>query len=296
MKKLTTLVLGLAMLFIAESASAHMFWVNAFKSEHHFPNYVTTTIGYGHALPIDDFLISGKDTIKVGEYFVAGPKGKRSDLHLAKPAYYKPEPLSKGLSAQPGSLSANKIILSKDAAKGTYQVAAVVEPTCFTIYKNQKGRTKFALKGMDEIKDLKKTILGMACFFSGKSFFTVGSWTKPEPLGLDLEILPQDDLSDVHVGDLVKFRVLLNGKPLSSSFKGIESISAQSPSFGASDGNEITCKLHNGMGKIRVPAAGQWVVKVWTQKKVSQDPKMAKFKNKAQVLYYASSVTFSVKP
>ena len=296
MVKCIRLLAFLSVLLLSQNAWAHMFWVNAYKSETHFPHHVITSLGYGHSLPMDDLLLSGKETIKIGKYFVAAPDGKRFDLHADEGGYQAPASLTEGLSAQPGDMNVNKIILGDTASEGTYQVAAAPETTCFTFYVNKKGKRKIVLKYMDEIQDLEKALVSMRCSFSGKTYFTVGQWTKPEPLGFDLEILPENDLSNVHVGDLITFKVLLNGRPLSSSFNGLELLNAQSPSFGGPDGFFLSCKLFNGKGKFRIPAAGQWVVSAYTKKDVEKNPKLAEFKGKTQMLYYSSSITFSVKP
>ena len=52
-----------------------------------------------------------------------------------------------------------------------------------------------------------------------KSFFTVGQWTDPNPVGHLLEIIPTSDLSKVKAGELVSFKVLYKGKPLKTYSK-----------------------------------------------------------------------------
>lgn len=296
MRKAICVFAALFALLSAQTSSAHMFWINAFKSEAHIPRHVLTSIGYGHALPMDDLLLSDEDVIEIDKYFLVDPHGKRSDLHLAKGSYTAPTTLGVGLSAQPGDLGLNKISLTEDAPLGTYQVAATPKITCFTYYENKEGKKKLVLQYLDEIQDMDKIIASMRCSFSGKSFFTMDHWTKPEPLGFDLEILPENDLTNVRAGDLVTFRVLFNGEPLSSSWSGLEYMTAQSPSFGGPDNNSLYCKLFSGIGKLRIPAAGQWVVSVHTIRDVDKEPSLASFKGKTKMLFYSTTLTFSVRP
>lgn len=296
MKKIFMLAAALCVMLCAGTASAHMLWVNAYKSETHFPNHVTTHIGYGHALPMDDFLMAGKENIVMQDYFLADPASERHDLRLAKEERPKPEDLCQGMKFQAGNLSINKITLSDEAKQGTYQVVVNAKPNYFTIYKDKSGKKKTTLKSMDRIKDLKTPLSSIRYSANGKTFFTVGKWTQPEPLGFDLELIPLTDLTNVRAGDLVRFRVLLNGKPLSSSYKGIESISAVSPSFGGPDHFTLNSKLYRGEAQFRIPAAGQWVVKSRTVKKINESPAFAKEKGKTMAMYFMSTVTFTAKP
>lgn len=294
MKKAILLALC-AILFSARISSAHMFWVVSQESRAHLPRHVTTMIGYGHSLPFDDLLLAGEESIVVGDYFVDLPDGKRQ--LLATPATpTAASALRNGLSVQAGDLGLNKIILSDDAAQGTYQVAARIKDSFFTVYVDENGKRKMALQGMDAFPKAQKIVMAMRVSANGKTCFTVDKWTQPKPLGFELEIVPDSDLSNVRVGDLVRFKILRNGSPLSTGFKSIEYATAQSPSFGAPDRFALMSMLHEGMAQFRIPAAGQWIVNVNSMCPVDETSELAHLKGKAKMNFSMASLTFMAKP
>ena len=140
-------------------------------------------------------------------------------------------------------------------------------------------------------------VLRSLCFKSnGKSMFAVGEWTAPKPMGFDLELVPETDLSSVRKGDLAVFSVLFNGKPLSSSFMGVERMTAHSMSFGGPDSFCLMSLVHNGKAQIRIPEAGPWMVQVQVERDVNKVPSLAHLKKKTQTVFYSTSLTFNAKP
>lgn len=291
MKKAIILASCAVLLLAAQSAFAHSFWINAYESKIHKPYHVTTSIGYGHSMPLDDFLFSGKQHIPTQEFFLAGPDGTRSALALPKADYNAPEAIGHDLTRQSGDLALQKINLGKDTPQGTYQLAASLRDNYFTMYVDTNGKRRKTIQSMDAIKDAKRILKSL--YFSGnaKSSFTVGKWTHPAPLGFNLEIVPMTDLTKVHVGDMVRFQVLLDGKPVSSSYKGLERITAHSPNYGDPDHFCLMAKIFKGMGQFRMPASGQWMVRVAMEKDVEKDSPMH---GKAQSAYYMTTYTFRV--
>jgi uncharacterized GH25 family protein len=166
------------------------------------------------------------------------------------------------------------------------------------VYLNEKGRKKWAQKAMDEVRDATKVLAGMKYKSYAKAFFTVGGeWSRPEPVGYDLELLPLTDLSGVRAGDVVRFEVSLMGKPLSTSpEKSLEYITAHSNAFGGPDGFFLASMLHNGKGQFRMPAAGQWVVNVYTSMDVDPEGPYRDLAGKCTKVFYSGSISFQVKP
>nr|WP_319392870.1 DUF4198 domain-containing protein [uncultured Desulfobacter sp.] len=96
-----------------------------------------------------------------------------------------------------------------------------------------------------------KNIKGMLYRAAAVSYFTVGKWQAPHSLGYDLKIIPLTDLSNIRVGDLVKFKVLFMGKNLNRSSEiSIEYIMAVSDSFGGSDGFTLSCHIFSRRSNV----------------------------------------------
>ena len=106
------------------------------------------------------------------------------------------------------------------------------------------------LKPKNELNDIKKVLMAVKYQAFAKSYLTVGTWANPNPLGHGLEIIPRTDLSDLHVGDLVEVDVRFYGKPLTATAKSIEYITAQSSSFGQSDGFSLMSYIMEGRAPI----------------------------------------------
>lgn len=283
----------LACLLLPSQAAAHTLWVNLYESHAHPPGHVLATIGWGHALPLDDLL----GEIKLESYMLIGPDQKTTELTLPEAAQGAAHKFDSGLEVQDGDLAIKKIRLSEDCAPGTYLVTTQSSGNYYTKFLNQKGRLKWEFKPMDEVKNAKELLGGMRFKAYAKSYFKVGKWTQPSPVGFDLEVIPRTDLTDVHVGDLVEFDVLFMGKPLTTSpEESIEYITATSNTFGGPDQFSLAAIVFNGKGQFRIPTAGQWLVNVYTRREVAKDKSLKHLQDKCTAAVYASTITFNVKP
>ncbi len=290
------IVLLLAVFWLAAHGSlvyAHTFWVNAFDSTAHQPRHVLVTLGYGHSFPIDDLLTD----LTLKSFTLYDPKLKATQLPLPVSGKGKTMQLDNHLQIVSGDLAARKIILSKGCPSGVYQVSAESMDNYWTIYVDKKGREKWAAKAMNEVQDAKKIIRGMRYHPFAVSYFTVGKWQTPKSLGQELEIIPMTDLSNVHAGDLVKFKVLFMGKELTTDPSlSIEYITAKSDSFGAAEKFSLSSILYGGKGQFRIPTAGNWLVNVYTRQNVTKDNALKHLADKCTTVLYSSSVTFTAKP
>ena len=292
MKRLRPLAL-LVCLLLPSQAAAHTLWVNLYQSNAHPPGHVLSIIGWGHTLPLDDLL--GEISLK--SYTLVDPNQETTELELPKPAPDSSQKIKAGLTVHNGDLGIKKISLSEKTTPGTYQVLIEANDSYYTKFLNQKGRMKWEFKPMDEVKGAKKLLAGMRFKAFAKSYFSVGKWTQPSPLGLDLEVIPRTDLSDVHVGDLVEFDILFRGKPLTTSpEQSIEYITATSNTFGGPDGFALSSLIFGGKGHFRMPTAGQWMVNVYTRQEVTPDSNLKHLVGKCTVSLYASTISFNVKP
>ncbi len=193
-------------------AFGHTFWVNAFDSTAHQPRHVLVTLGYGHSFPLDDLL---KD-LTLESFTLYDPELKATALPLPVAQQAETIKLDNDLQIISGDLAARKIILGKDCPSGVYQVSAESKDNYWTFYIDEKGRQRWATKPMNEVTGAKKILRGMRYHPFAVSYFTVGKWQTPKSLGQELEIIPMTDLSNVHAGDLVKFKVMFMGKELST--------------------------------------------------------------------------------
>jgi len=277
-------------------ASAHMFWVNLTESFNHPPGHVVSELGFGHVLPIDDFLVGEHGVIKVKKYQVVGPDKTIMDLGLPSTTNYPINKSDMKLNWTKGDIGLRKIGLTPDAANGTYQVNAESVPMFFTKYINTKGKERMAPVPMDKVKDMKTPLASFKYQSFAKSFFSIGKWTKPEPMGYDLEIMPLTDLSDLHVGDLVEFMVTFSGKPVTASSKSIRTLTCTSNTYGGPDGFHLGSVLTNGKARFRMPAAGQWLVNIFYDEVVEGSPELVDLKGKCTKVFTAGTVFFNVKP
>ncbi|PIE70095.1 MAG: nickel transporter [Deltaproteobacteria bacterium] len=274
-------------------AFGHTFWVNTFDSTAHQPRHVLVTLGYGHGLPLDDLLTD----LTLESFTLYDPELKATALPL--PAAQQAETLKVNdhLQVVSGDLAARKIILGKDSPVGVYQVSAESQDNYWTCYIDKKGQKRWVAKPMNAVTTAQKILRSMRYHPFAVSYFTVGTWQTPQSLGQELEIIPMTDLSTVHAGDLVKFKVLFMGKVLSTDPSlSIEYITAKSDAFGAAEQFSLASMLFDGKGQFRLPSAGNWLVNVYTRQNVTENNALKHLADKCTTVLYSSSVTFTVKP
>lgn len=293
MKKLIAM-LFVALTLTASMAHAHSVWINAFDSHAHHSHHAMVSLGWGHALPMDDILTSPNGRIAIDQFELIDPAMKKTDLRKPEFKLSKPELETPNFDLFAADLGAQKVALKKGSAPGVYQLSAVSRPTFYTQYIDKSGKTRMKLKPKNELKDVRKVHMAVKYQAFAKSYLTVGKWTNPEPLGHGLEIIPRTDLSDLHVGELVEVDVLFYGKPLSVSAKSMEYITAQSSSFGQSDGFCLFSYIKEGKAQFRVQSAGQWMIGVSHKDDVTADGPLKELYGKADQVYHGASLTFNV--
>lgn len=294
MKKITFLPF-LALLFLASSAQAHSVWINAFESRAHQSPHAIVSLGWGHALPMDDILDSPDGRIVIDSFTLYDPAMQKSDLRLPPATVATAKKTTTNFDLFAADLAVQKIALKKNSIPGVYQLAAVSRPSFYTKYIDKKGRARMQLKPKNEVDDIKKVLMAVKFQVFAKSYLTVGAWTNPKPLDHGLEIIPRTDLNNLHVGDLVEVDVLFYGKPLTATAKSIEYITAHSSSFGQSDGFFLCSYIMEGKAQFRVQSAGQWMISVNHKDDVTPDGPLKDLYGKADQVYHAASLTFTLK-
>ena len=291
-----SVIVVLASIIFSTQAMAHTVWVNLYESFAHPPGHAIASIGWGHVVPMDDFLASETGSIQLASYELIDPDFKSTALPLPDMKIHEKMKTSSGMTFQSGDLGIRKLGLTDKTKPGTYQVAVVSRDNFFSQYLDKKGKPKMVGKAMDEIKGAQKILRGIRYKSFAKAYFAVQKWTEPKALGHDLEIMPMIDLSNVHVGDKVPFEVTFMGKPLSTSFESHEYLTATSNSFGGPDGFFLSSMIYKGKARFRMPAAGQWVVNVYVHQDVTGKNELKHLADKCTIVYYGATVSFHVKP
>ncbi len=280
---------------LVSTAHAHSVWINAFHATTHNPSHVMLSLGWGHALPMDDILNSPNGSMQVQTFEMIDPDMQKTQLQKPTSKMVKPFLSSKNFDLLPGDLAVQKVAFKKDSKPGVYQFALTSKPNFYTQYIDKKGKPHMKLKPKDQIKNIGKVLMSVKFEAFAKSYATIGKWTNPKPLGQALEIIPRTDLSNVHVGDLVEVDVLFYGKPLSATAKSLDFITAHSDSFGQSDNFMLFSYLIDGKAQFRVQNAGEWMINVNHKDDVTKDGPLKDLVGKAEQVYHAASLTFTVK-
>ncbi len=282
--------------FCTGSVSAHSLWVNINESFAHPPGHVITSLGWGHAMPLDDFLVSEAGIVDIEKYSLVGPDNSITPMPLPVIKQEKATASKTGMTIVPGDLGLRKISLTDKTMPGTYQVAAESKATYFTGYVDAKGKNRMTTKPMDEIKEAQSFNFSTRYKAMAKSYFSIEKWTPPTPLGYDLEIMPETDMTNVKADDLVKFTITLNGKPVTCDMKGMNYLHMTSNTFGGPDKYMLTAYIMNGSAQIRVPTPGAWRASVTVEKMVTKDNELKQLAGKCRSINYAASVSFTAKP
>lgn len=296
MKKILITLLTITTTLIANMASAHMFWINLVDSKEHNPAHIMTSLGFGHVLPMDDFLASKHGVIKLNKYQVYGPDMKFEPLGLPDTKVMPPKKTDLNLEISTGALGVRKLDFSDSMKEGTYQVYAESTPMFFTKYMDTSNKIRMAPKSMDDIKNLKKVIGSFKYQSFAKAYFSNGQWTSPKAIGSDLEILPMTDLTNIHANDMVRFKVKFKGKSVTSNSKRMRYLMCSSNTFGGPDGYKLASMMMDGNAQFRIPTPGQWVVNIYYDEDVDQNKDLKNLKGKCTKVYTAASIFFNVKP
>ena len=294
-KKSLSVIAGLLLIAFSSSVQAHSVWINSFESFAHTPPHTMVSLGWGHALPMDDILTSVNGRIEIERFELFDPALKKTDLEKPEFKISEPEISTADFDLFSADLATQKVALKKNSARGVYQFSAVSKPAFYTQYIDKKGKTRLQLKPKNEVKGIKKILMCVKYQAFAKSYLTVGAWSNPKPLGHGLEIIPRTDLSNLHVGDLVEVDVLFYGQPLSASSQSIEYITAHSSSFGQSDGFKLFSYIVEGKAQFRIQSAGQWMIGIYHKEDVTKDGKLKDLYGKAEQVYHGATLTFNVK-
>lgn len=299
MQYIPAIFLLVTAIFLSREALSHDLFVSIQENVAHSPDRYGVTVGWGHNMPLDDFIRADI----MDSYAVHSPSNIRMDfkfdVNANKGIYLKKAPGRKeykDLTMQMGYHFAEHILFNKNSPKGTYQVGIVTKHYPYTVWIDKNGdRQTSDEKYKDQIKDAKQIIRSTSYVWSGKSFIARDKWTKPKPIGHELEIIPFSDLSQVKAGDEVTFDVLFNGKPLSSTSDNRKYLEASSQTFGKPGEYAIFGYINKGKSTIKVTTPGQWIVKVYKVENVTKNSKYKNLSGKADTVVFVATATFHVQ-
>lgn len=275
--------------------TAHALWINTYESFSHKPGHIILGLGWGHSIPIDDILNSKNGKIVIDKFVITSPTNKVEYLKIPASKEIKPFIKNASFEIYDADFAFQQIALKKESKKGTYEILAKSKPTIYTQYIDSKNRTRLKLKPMNEIKDIKNVLMSVKYQAVAKSYFTLDKWTEQKPKNKGLEIIPKNDLSNLKVGDLVKFEVLFNGIPLTVTAKNMNYITAKSNTFGQKDGFSLLSYINNGKAQFRVQSPGKWIVSCNYKEDVKKEGKLKSLYGKVEQFFSTSTLTFNVK-
>lgn len=282
-------------IFIASSVQAHNFWVNSFESFAHKPGHITVGLGWGHTLPIDDILNSPNGKMVVKEFCIIDPAGNKTLLRIPSSKIAEVEKETANFDVYNADIGLQKIALKKKSMDGVYKIQAKSKPTFYTSYIDTKGRKRLKLKPKDKLKDIEKVMMSVKYQAHAVSYLTLNKWQSPKISNKGLEIIPMTDLSNVKVGDLVEFKVLFMGKPVSSSPGKEAFLTSTCPSFDRGRKFSLYSKIKHGKAEFIAQSAGQWIVGTKHKGKITKEGPLKDLYGKADFSITGSSLTFNVK-
>ncbi|MBW2069140.1 MAG: DUF4198 domain-containing protein [Deltaproteobacteria bacterium] len=258
MKKLNkpsvTIFLGMILTLFSGKAYAHFLWLNANPYKAEIGKKVEIEVGWGHCFPRDSSIEKGF----IESIYAISPNGKKIVLEKVDEAHYFFVPRLSGI----------------------HVVEAKIKPGFGT-----KTVTGFKFQTKEGLKDVIK------CFHfdrTARAIVLVGkpdkSFNLQESIG-PLEILLVNNPYNLQVGDMLKIKLLFQGKPLPYTH-----VYATYAGF-SKDPNTYcytTMTDKNGTAEIKMLHGGEWLLKVF-YKKPYPNPKVCDEFN------FVDSVTFQIR-
>jgi hypothetical protein len=103
MKKTSlSLIAGLLLIGLTSQAMAHTLWINLYESFAHPPGHAIVSLGWGHAVPMDDLLVSKSGSIQLATFDLIDPELNRTVLPMPVLKMEDVIETSSGMTAQCG--------------------------------------------------------------------------------------------------------------------------------------------------------------------------------------------------
>jgi uncharacterized GH25 family protein len=264
MKKIKIFIFIIISVFCANTSFSHTLWINLTdynpKFYEKFGAFTKSYFGWGHKYPVDGF-IKAENLV---EFTLTGKDGKKTDIETSQ-----------------GGFLASEINLKN---QGTYWVGAVKKPGFYTMYeKNGKIMHKSG-----SMEGLEGVILSTYFQEFSKALINTGIYdheTLISTLNHKIEIIPLINPTELKEGDILKVKVLFEGKPE----KFIQVLGTYNGFSNKDDFAFATLTGVDGIAEIKILKKGNQLLKV--HKKAA--PKK-EFEGKCQHESYKATLSFSI--
>lgn len=252
--------------FAPTISQSHVLWINVVpQAEEH----VIVSLAYGDFLPHSELMATDWGAMTVKSYELVTPAGERSSL---EPPVVKTQPKKSATGnvtiEGTGDTGIRKVSFSPQTTKGTYQAIAQTPVFQYTKYRDRAGAEHYSDEPPEKLPDAVKILDRSFEVMFMKATFSVGGWSEPQPVGQLFEIVPLTDLSEAKVGDVVRFKVLFDGRAWVP--QGISpQLTAHNSAFGDTSG--VYVPLAFGEGSFRLTHAGLWKINARFRASVGND-------------------------
>ena len=224
----------------------------------------TIFISWGHRLPVDDLI----DAESVDRYELLTPDGKNSPLKTLA-----------------GSMQENSVELP---FAGNYQVVACRKPSVYTYVIDEMGE-RVLKPGSKHDHANAQIDLSQRSVQCAKAVIVVGPPGSPPvaPVGLPIEIVPMEGPAAWRSQSLLRFQVLLDGKPLRAA-----DMTARYVGFKPESGwCYATTTDRDGVATVLPSQAGTWILKVNNKRLAA-----AKVRDEYDLESYTATLAIEIQP
>ena len=251
----------LTVFFLLGASLSHTLWINSTSYYARKGDNAIVLLGWGHHFPIADFI----DPKLIKEYGLITPSNKKIQL----------PPLGKFFESPVNFKEEGYYFVYAYTKSGFYTMTLV------------KGKVFHYQKPMDQVEG--KIIVSNCYQEFAKALLKVGDGDYPgfsRAVNLKMEIIPLENPSSLRLGDFLKLKILLDGRPLP-----FVPVYATYEGFSTGDDYAYATESDsNGIAKIRVLHWGRWLIKAHF-KKLPQGEKAKKCK----MISLVSTLTLEVK-
>ena len=263
-------VAAVVIVVLSQSVYAHTLWIQSSRYRVKKGLSKPMLLGWGHYLPVDD-AISGK---KLRYIKVFDPQGRNREIEIKK------------------EKSLHSYLINYNQA-GTYCLAAETNPGYYTVYRDKVDKIHHATKPKNELAGAKNITLSVLASQSTKAYVVCREPSEqtpdqtPRPVGLQLELMPLQDLAGMKPGDDLQLEVLFKGK----RFEGKGKWAATYNGYSAAAGEYFYQETEVEGGRFIVPITrpGIWFICFTIEKKASGEEAL-----KCDNLRYKSTLVFQV--
>jgi len=266
MTRLRFLIAFAALALLASRGPAHDLKVFASQLALEKPGgKVTIYLSWGDHVPVHDLI----DATTLDRYDLLTPDGKTT-----------------ALTKSDLSLQTNSVEIKSE---GVSRVVAVRKPAIITFLEDKDGKRVIHHGGKSTATEGKiEQSLRNQQFAT--ALILAGSPTKKDgvkPLGLPLEIVPDELPSTWRPGRMIRFKVLFNGKPLPE-----ETLVATHVGYRPDDAwCFATTTDHDGIATVRATQAGTWLLRVKLKRPAAKEAQ-----NEYDIESYTATLTLEIRP